>query len=108
MRLVHWVVTAPVTAALVVFAVANRQDIAVWPLSFETPLAFVVVASLVVGFGLGELAAWIGGRHWRQKARHSARRIAALEHELAATQAQLKAPETAPGELLSHARSIGR
>ena len=107
MRLVHWVVTAPVTAVLVVFAVANRQDVAVWPLPFETPLAFVVVASLVVGFGLGELAAWIGGRHWRQKARHSARRIAALEHELAATQAQLQPPAAAAGALLPQARSAG-
>jgi uncharacterized integral membrane protein len=104
-RLIHWIVTAPVTAVLVVFAVANRQDVAVWPLPFTTPLAFVVVAALVVGFGLGELAAWIGGRHWRQKARQYARRIEALEHELAATQAQLRPPEASPAERLPQARA---
>jgi hypothetical protein len=100
-------VTAPVTGVLAVFAVANRQDIAVWPLPFQTPLAFVVVASLVLGFGLGELTAWIGGRHWRQRARHSARRIEALEQELAATQAQVRPPETPSGGPPPRARLTG-
>jgi uncharacterized integral membrane protein len=97
-RLVHWFVTAPVTAVLVVFAVANRQGVAVWPLpdTMQVPLAFVVLFSLVVGFLIGELVAWLGGRRWRREVRHKARRIEALEHELAATQARLK-PEANAG-----------
>ncbi|MBV8654029.1 MAG: hypothetical protein JO255_21400, partial [Alphaproteobacteria bacterium] len=38
----------------------------------------------------GEIVAWIGGRRWRREARQRAQRIAALERELVATQAQLK------------------
>jgi uncharacterized integral membrane protein len=97
-RLVHWLVTVPVTAVLVTFAVANRHDVVVWPLpdTVQAPLAFVVLFSLIVGFLIGEFVAWIGGRRWRQEVRHKARRIEALERELAATQAQLK-PEANRG-----------
>jgi uncharacterized integral membrane protein len=100
--LIHLLVTAPVTIAIVVFAIANRQDVIVWPLpdTVPVPLAIVVVISLVIGFIVGELAAWIGGRRWRREARHKAKRIAALEQELAAAQARLR-PEAAPGGTLS-------
>lgn len=99
MRLVHWLVTLPVTVVLVVFAISNRQAVNVdfWPLPIviETRVFLVVLLALVVGFLVGELVAWLGGRRWRQEARQTARRIAALERELAATQARLK-PEVKP------------
>ena len=92
MRLIRWLLIALATILVTVFAVENRHAVVVWPLPDDVPvpLAVVIVATLVLGFLAGELAAWIGGRRWRREARHKERRIAALEHELAATQAQLQ------------------
>lgn len=94
MRAVHWFVTLPLTIVLVVFAISNRQavEITFWPLPIviETRLFLVVLLAIAAGFVFGELVAWLGGRRWRRDSRDKARRIDALERELAATQAQLK------------------
>ena len=91
MRLVHWIVTLPAAAVLVVFAVSNREPatVAFWPLParLDAPLYLVVLLALLVGFLAGELVAWINAGRARRLARERARRIEALERELAATQA---------------------
>jgi uncharacterized integral membrane protein len=93
-RAVHWFVTLPLTVLFVIFAISNRQavEITFWPLpvAIETRLFLVVLLAMAFGFVIGELIAWIGGRRWRRDAREKARRIAALERELAATQARLR------------------
>lgn len=93
MRHLHWLVTGPVILIVVLFAVSNRQttNVTLWPLpvSLEAPLYLVVLLAALIGFLVGELVAWINGRFWRREARAKARRIEALERELAATQAQL-------------------
>jgi len=98
-RLIHWLVTAPLALLLIIFAVSNRDSTVVtfWPLPAElaAPLYLIVLLSLLVGFLAGEFVAWINGRRWRREARFRARRIEALERELAATQAQLAAHEGA-------------
>ncbi|HUZ72201.1 MAG TPA: lipopolysaccharide assembly protein LapA domain-containing protein [Stellaceae bacterium] len=95
MRLVHWVVTAPVAVVAVLFAVSNRTAVTVtlWPLParLEAPLYLVVLLTLLVGFLAGELVAWINGGRARRAARAQGQRIEALERELAATQARLGA-----------------
>lgn len=95
MRLVHWVVTLPVALVVVLFAVSNRESVTVtvWPLPvrLEAPLYLVVLLALLAGFLVGELVAWINGARARRLARERARRIEALERELAATQARLSA-----------------
>jgi uncharacterized integral membrane protein len=106
-RAVHWFVTLPLTVIFVVFAISNRQQVEItfWPLPvvIETRLFLVVLLGMVAGFLIGELVAWIGGRRWRREARDKARRIDALERELAATQALLKssaAGSTTAGSML--------
>lgn len=97
MKLFHWLVTAPLTLILVVFAVANREPITLtfWPLPFtlETRLFVVVLLTLLAGFLIGELVAWINGRSWRREARRNAHRIEVLERQLAA-----KAPDKEPSK----------
>jgi len=87
-RLFHWLVTAPVALVLIVFAVTNRDAITLnfWPLpvTLQAPVYLIVFLALLAGFLIGELVAWINGRRWRRQARHSARRVEALERELAA------------------------
>jgi putative membrane protein len=96
-KLVHWLVTAPLTLLLIDFAVSNLEQVPVglWPFSdvVLAPLYLVVLAALLLGFLLGELVAWVNGRRWRREARRRARRIEALERELAATQAKLPSAE---------------
>jgi lipopolysaccharide assembly protein A len=101
MRLVFWIVVVPVAAVLALFAVSNREvvTLGLWPLAFELdlPLYLAVLPALLIGFISGAAAAWIGGRHRRRENRRRGRRIAALETELAAREAQFSgARETAP------------
>ncbi len=88
MKLFHWLVTAPLLLLFVVFAIANRATatLSFWPLPYtlETRVFLVVLAPLLVGFLIGELAAWVGGRSWRRAARRHAHRIEELERQLAA------------------------
>jgi putative membrane protein len=97
-KLVHWVVTAPLALVFVIFAVANRDVVSLsfWPLPIElrAPVWAVVLLTLLAGFLIGEFVAWINGRRWRRQAREKARRVEALERELAAkTQAKEPAKE---------------
>ena len=88
MRTFRWVLIGLVALALVIFAVDNRQAVTVslWPLPIEASMGLylVVLLTLLAGFLVGELAAWMNGHHWRREARQRAKRIEELERELAA------------------------
>lgn len=88
MRTFRWVLIGLVALALVIFAVDNRQTVTVslWPLPIEASMGLylVVLLTLLAGFLLGELIAWMNGRRWRREARQKAKRIEELERELAA------------------------
>jgi uncharacterized integral membrane protein len=92
MKFVWWIGFALVALIVILFAVSNRQTVAVelWPLPdrAELPLYLLVLGTLLVGFVGGELVAWSGGWRWRREARRSRDRIAALESELAAERAE--------------------
>ena len=93
MRLIFWALVLLLAVILALFAASNREvvSLALWPLPFavELPLYLAVLAALAIGLIAGAILTWLGGRHRRRKARRRGRRIAALERELAATQAQL-------------------
>jgi uncharacterized integral membrane protein len=100
-KLLFWTLIVLLAAVLALFAASNRGPVtlALWPLSFaiEAPLYLAVLGSVLLGLMFGALAAWVAGRRRRREARQRGRRIAALEHELTATQAQLPdAAETPP------------
>jgi uncharacterized integral membrane protein len=91
MKLLGWIIFALAALLLILFAVSNRESVAVglWPLPVlvQMPLYLLLLAVLVLGFVVGQLVAWIAGAHWRREARRSRDRIAALESELAAARA---------------------
>ena len=93
MTLLFWTCIALLAAALALFAGSNRESVALawWPFGFvlELPLYLALLGAVVLGVLIGAAAAWNAGRGWRRTARRRGRRIAALERELAATQAQL-------------------
>jgi uncharacterized integral membrane protein len=103
LKLFRWIVTLLVAALLVIFAVSNLQQVEVnfWPLpiNVSTRLFVVVLLAAVLGFLVGELVAWVGGRRWRHEARLKQRQLEALERELAATHAQLKPADDLAGGL---------
>ena len=99
MKFLFWVAILAVAILLALFAVSNRTEaaLAFWPLPFvaELPLYLATLAALIAGFACGAATVWLGAGTRRREARRCRRRLAVLERELAATQAQL------PGALLS-------
>lgn len=87
MRLFSWFVVVPTALAVVAFSVSNRADVVVnfWPLSFtsEFRVFAVVLVSIIAGFVLGGLVAWISAGKRRRRARAMARRAKAAEAEAA-------------------------
>ena len=100
MKFLFWIFIALVATVLALFAASNREIVALalWPFgaALQLPLYVAVIAAFLTGFVVGALAAWNAGRRWRREARRRRRRIAALEHELAATQAQLPGAVPSP------------
>jgi uncharacterized integral membrane protein len=92
MRVVFWIVVALVAAVFALFAMSNREAVALglwpFPVELELPLYLAILAALLIGFVSGVLAAWIAGGRRRRENRWRGRRLAVLERELAATQAQ--------------------
>jgi len=92
-RAAYWAVVIAIAALVSLFAASNRETVSLglWPLPFlaAAPLYLVVVVSLVFGFSIGAVAAWIRGLRRRRELRECRRRNNALARELAATQSQL-------------------
>jgi uncharacterized integral membrane protein len=89
---ISWIITIPVTIVAVVFAIANRTPITVnfWPLPWfaELPLYLVVLGSLLAGFLIGAVIAWLSAGRRRQEARVAAERLRGLTAELTQLQRQ--------------------
>ena len=96
MRFLWWAALAVIALVLILFAVSNRESVSVglWPLPdhVDLPLYLLVLGTLIVGFFLGEVVAWVSGWRWRREARRSRERIAMLERELEAERAQRNEP----------------
>lgn len=88
-KLISFAVTAPITLAVVLFAVspANRDFVPMelWPLpgTVEAPLYLIALVALAAGFVLGGTIAWAGelGQKWR--AARAEKRVEDLEREIA-------------------------
>jgi len=103
-RVVYWLLTLLAALLVILFAVSNRQPavLGLWPLPFllQLPLYLLALLSLLAGFVGGAIITRIATHHTRRELRRSRRRIAALERELAATQAQLDNPQHPAGSSL--------
>ncbi len=99
MKLVFWTLAGLAAALLALFAASNREPVALalWPLgvAVELPLYLAILGAFLVGFIVGALFLWSAGWRRRREARAHRRRLAALELELAATQAQLPGADAA-------------
>lgn len=86
LRWISLLVTLPVTIAVVLFAVSNRNMVAaeLFPLPFtlEAPFYLYVLVSIIVGLLTGAAVTWIYGHNVRATARRESKRAARLEKEL--------------------------
>lgn len=100
MRLVYWPLTMLVTAALVLFVVANRQTVQFEFMPFTEPVAAplwtIVAVALLVAFLIGNLVGWLNAGRWRRETRLLRRRVQTLEHDLAAKEAALSPAHAGP------------
>jgi putative membrane protein len=90
MKRLSLIVTLPLVLVLIVFAVANRQEVELnlWPFATVTTWLFLVaLGMLAVGVLIGALWMWLPLLHWRLRGRSQERRIAELEAALAENRA---------------------
>ncbi|MCC6890535.1 MAG: DUF1049 domain-containing protein [Hyphomicrobiales bacterium] len=107
-KLVKALVLIPLAIVLVALAVANRQVVTVSfdpfdstepAFSVSLPLYGLVLLLVIAGVIVGGIAAWLGQRHWRRRAR-----LAEVQtREVRAENERLKRRE--PAALPSHLRS---
>jgi uncharacterized integral membrane protein len=80
------IVTLPITAVVVLFAVSNRHEVKVefWPLpgTLDLPLYVIGLVTMLAGFLIGGVIAWIGAGDSRHRARVAERERQGLETKL--------------------------
>ena len=86
MKLIYWLLTAPLIVVAVLFAVSNLGEVKIelWPLPDPLPtrLFMVALVPLVVGFFAGGAVAWFGAGRVRSRARAAERAVRTREIEI--------------------------
>lgn len=109
-RVVGWVVLVPLCAALIVFALANRQLVvinlnplappeAIAATGVGVPMFIVLFVALLVGVVLGGIAAWFAQGPHRRDERHYRRETERLHRELEVARRAPDSPLIRPDEL---------
>ena len=84
--MLRWLLIAPLLIVLILFAVSNQQPVGVslWPfdLTWQAPLATVVLLFAAVAFLLGAFVSWAAGGPARRRARARIREGEAAQAEL--------------------------
>lgn len=102
-KLLFWIFAVPLAVVVIIFSVNNRADVALdlWPLDTVTaplPVFSVVLASLLAGFLIGGVIAWLSAGETRKRARQMTRRAEAAERALAEAEQRIRALEEEAGE----------
>ncbi len=90
MRYLAWIITLPLGLAIVLFAISNREPVAlsVWPLqeALQLPVYLAVLVPFVLGLIGGAFVVWVGAAAARRRVRRLEARLDAAEAVLRATQ----------------------
>ena len=102
-RILAWLIGLPVLVACILFALDNRGTLVLgfWPAPWKLsmPVYFAILATVVIGFFLGGLVAWLSA-HRKRAELHQARleaerlqdQVTELQRRLAAAEAAQRAP----------------
>jgi len=86
MRRLGWIVSIPVIIIVALFAVNNRQGVALnlWPLPWDVsaPLFMLTLGAILFGFLFGCLVMWLTGGKHRRRLRETRRDLDAVRSEL--------------------------
>ncbi|MBL8630831.1 MAG: LapA family protein [Rhodospirillaceae bacterium] len=95
MQIINTLIAIVVAVLVVLFAVSNRSVVVVeiwpFPLRVEAGLYAVILFTVLIGFIVGTIAAWMGGRRKRAELRAAKKRLRDLEQSLARAQADVAA-----------------
>ncbi|MFC7053376.1 lipopolysaccharide assembly protein LapA domain-containing protein [Hansschlegelia quercus] len=103
-RFLSGLIGIPLAIVIVLFAVANRQDVVVGfdpfapeapALAVTLPLFAVILASLMAGVVVGGVASWAGQRRWRKEAKRRRAETGRLEAEREAARREAAAARNA-------------
>jgi len=104
-KIVSALILVPLAIVFIVFAVANRQTVAVSfdpfdqahpALAVSLPLFALILILIIGGVIIGGVAAWLRQGKWRWRARHFEREARELRKELDALQRRTGIAEPAP------------
>ncbi len=88
MRYLSWIISVPLALLVISFAISDRDMITLQleplPFAASMPVYLLGLGALVVGFVLGAGITGLGALGYRYRAHSLARRVAALEADLAA------------------------
>jgi uncharacterized integral membrane protein len=101
-KLLFWIFAVPLAALIIIFSVNNRAEVELdlWPLDMTAaplPVFSVVLASLLAGFLIGGVIAWLSGGEARRRARRMTRRAEEAERALAEAEKRILALEREAG-----------
>ena len=86
MRHLSWIATLPLAILVIVFAVSNRESVALdlWPLDIviAAPVFLLVLGAAFIGFLAGGCVVWLAAVGRRRETRQRDRRIDTLEREV--------------------------
>ena len=101
MKLLYWLVAAPLMVLAVLFAISNRGaiELGLWPFveRHSAPLFIVLFLTFAVGFLAGGFVAWIGGHRHRVRARVAEHRVNDQTREIAGLRRRLEEADAADG-----------
>jgi len=99
-KVLSWLVGAPLALIALSFALSNRQAVVVglWPFDdgISLPVYLIVLLPLLIGFLGGAMLAGLKGLKYRRAARQQARRAEALERQALRTSAVASDPAVSP------------
>ncbi|MEH6629657.1 MAG: lipopolysaccharide assembly protein LapA domain-containing protein [Halopseudomonas aestusnigri] len=94
MKRFSWVLTAPITLAILVLAVNNRQDVTleIWPfgIQLDYPLYLIILISIGIGIFTGAFIAWLSSGKTRKKVRQAEWQALDLQRDLTWEREELK------------------
>lgn len=100
MRIPSWLISLPLAAVAVSFALSNRavESFTLWPLpiAIDAPVWAGVFVGVALGFALGALAVWGGRLRAGRRARREAARADRAERELAEIKSSRAAAPAGP------------
>ena len=99
MKLLYWLIAAPLMVLAVLFAVSNREsvDLALWPLPWviEAPVYAIALGALALGVVVGAFVAWVGGGRARGRARSAERKFHEQQRDVEALEKRVEEAEMA-------------